>query len=93
MVANIPQRVSELLCSRLCHDLISPTAAISNGLELLSDEIGGIDESVMSLLTFSAGQSLATYRIPMSRTDPASGHRNRFESEHLPTRSGKFSIP
>ena len=27
-----------LLCSRLCHDLISPVGAISNGIEILSDE-------------------------------------------------------
>lgn len=27
-----------LLCSRLCHDLLSPVGAINNGLELLADE-------------------------------------------------------
>ncbi len=27
-----------LVCSRVCHDLISPMSAISNGLELLEDE-------------------------------------------------------
>jgi hypothetical protein len=27
-----------LLVSRVCHDLISPVAAISNGLEILADE-------------------------------------------------------
>lgn len=27
-----------LLCSRLCHDLLSPIGALNNGLELLSDE-------------------------------------------------------
>lgn len=27
-----------LLCSRLCHDLLSPIGALSNGLELLADE-------------------------------------------------------
>lgn len=29
---------ASLLCSRLCHDLLSPVAALSNGLELLSQE-------------------------------------------------------
>ncbi len=57
MSVDFPQRVSELLCSRLCHDLISPTAAVSNGLELLEDESGGIDEGVMSLLSFSIKQA------------------------------------
>jgi histidine phosphotransferase ChpT len=27
-----------LLCSRLCHDLLSPVGALNNGLELMSDE-------------------------------------------------------
>src|SRR3546814_17345477 len=27
-----------LLCSRLCHDLLSPIGALNNGLELLADE-------------------------------------------------------
>jgi histidine phosphotransferase ChpT len=30
--------LASLLCSRLCHDLLSPVGALSNGLELLSDE-------------------------------------------------------
>ncbi|MGF1549350.1 MAG: histidine phosphotransferase family protein [Sphingomonadaceae bacterium] len=29
---------ASLLCSRLCHDLLSPVGAINNGIELLSDE-------------------------------------------------------
>src|SRR5690349_7328736 len=27
-----------LLCSRLCHDMLSPVGAMMNGLELLADE-------------------------------------------------------
>ena len=30
--------LAALLCSRLCHDMLSPVGALSNGLELLSDE-------------------------------------------------------
>lgn len=30
--------LASLLCSRLCHDLMSPVGALSNGLELLADE-------------------------------------------------------
>lgn len=29
---------ASLLCSRLCHDLLSPVGAINNGLELMADE-------------------------------------------------------
>lgn len=47
-----------LLCSRLCHDLVSPVGAISNGLELLSD--GGdptMQEQVLDLISKSALQT------------------------------------
>jgi len=30
--------LASLLCSRLCHDLMSPVGALNNGIELLSDE-------------------------------------------------------
>ena len=30
--------LAALLCSRLCHDMLSPVGAVNNGLELLSDE-------------------------------------------------------
>jgi hypothetical protein len=29
---------ASLLCSRLCHDLLSPIGALNNGIELLADE-------------------------------------------------------
>ena len=31
-------RVTELLASRLCHDLVGPIGAVNNGLELLADD-------------------------------------------------------
>jgi histidine phosphotransferase ChpT len=30
--------LASLLCSRLCHDLLSPVGALSNGLELIAEE-------------------------------------------------------
>ena len=30
--------LASLLCSRLCHDMLSPVGALSNGLELLAEE-------------------------------------------------------
>ena len=56
-----------LLCSRLCHDLISPVGAISNGIEILSDEEDEMMRmEVMKLLELSAGQTsnpLKFYRL------------------------------
>ena len=37
MTTQTPDLAS-LLCSRLCHDLLSPVGALSNGLELLAEE-------------------------------------------------------
>lgn len=47
MVLMVDFRVIELLCSRLCHDLISPVGAINNGIELI-EELGNrvVDESI-----------------------------------------------
>ena len=33
-----PVEFASLLCSRLCHDLLSPVGALNNGLELLAEE-------------------------------------------------------
>lgn len=33
-----PVELASLLCSRLCHDMLSPVGALSNGLELLAEE-------------------------------------------------------
>lgn len=33
-----PIDLAALLCSRLCHDMLSPVGALSNGIELLRDE-------------------------------------------------------
>ena len=35
---EIDLEVLEIACSRLCHDLISPVGAVSNGLELMIDD-------------------------------------------------------
>lgn len=37
MSQQIDLRVVELICSRLCHDLISPISAINNGIELVTE--------------------------------------------------------
>jgi histidine phosphotransferase ChpT len=44
--------LAALLCSRVCHDVISPVGAINNGLELLDE--GGTDADAMDLIRASA---------------------------------------
>jgi histidine phosphotransferase ChpT len=38
MTTTSSVELASLLCSRLCHDMLSPVGALSNGLELLADE-------------------------------------------------------
>ena len=46
---------ASLLCSRLCHDLLSPVGAMNNGLELLADETDpAMRASCLELLADSA---------------------------------------
>jgi len=53
-----PVDFASLLCSRLCHDLLSPVGALNNGLELLSDESDpAMRERCMELLNESARTS------------------------------------
>ena len=49
--------LAALLCSRVCHDIISPVGAINNGLELLDE--GGADEDAMGLIRTSARNASA----------------------------------
>jgi len=47
--------LASLLCSRLCHDLMSPVGALSNGIELLNDEDDpAMKEKCLELLADSA---------------------------------------
>ena len=46
---------ASLLCSRLCHDLMSPVGALNNGIELLADETDpDMREKCTELLSDSA---------------------------------------
>jgi len=62
---NDDLRIAELLCSRLCHDLVSPIGAVNNGVELM-EEFGGASDEAMALIGASGRQAarrLQFYRI------------------------------
>src|SRR3954467_6184142 len=53
-----PVDFASLLCSRLCHDLMSPIGAFNNGIELLADETDpDMREKCLELLADSARAS------------------------------------
>ncbi len=49
--------IAQLLCSRLCHDLISPVSAINSGLELLEESGVEFLDDALPLVGRSAEQS------------------------------------
>jgi len=53
-----PVDLASLLCSRLCHDLMSPVGALNNGIELLADETDpDMRDKCLALLSDSARAS------------------------------------
>ncbi len=59
-----PVDFASLLCSRLCHDLLSPVGALNNGLELLADETDpAMRERCMELLADSARVSASKLKF------------------------------
>lgn len=66
MDVTVDLRVAELLASRLCHDLVGPIGAVSNGMELMADEEFGMADDALALATNSASQAtqlLQFYRL------------------------------
>jgi histidine phosphotransferase ChpT len=55
--------LAALLCSRVCHDVISPVGAINNGLDLVDE--GGADDDAMDLIRSSAHN--ASVRLKFAR--------------------------
>ncbi|WP_332065977.1 histidine phosphotransferase ChpT [Bartonella sp. CB189] len=58
-----PTDLAALLCSRICHDLISPVGAIQNAMELYDE--GGMDEDALQLVRWSAAN--ASVRLQFAR--------------------------
>jgi histidine phosphotransferase ChpT len=76
MSVEVDFRVLELLCARLCHELISPVGAINNGVELLDEDDPEFVKEAMTLIGQSArkaGQRLQFYRFAYGTAGAASG--------------------
>ncbi|HLI10716.1 MAG TPA: histidine phosphotransferase family protein [Alphaproteobacteria bacterium] len=62
----IDLKVAELLCSRLCHELINPVGAVSNGVELIAEFEDEPDREALALIAQSArsaARRLQFYRV------------------------------
>ena len=73
-----PTQFASLLCSRLCHDMLSPVGALSNGLELMRDEQDPeMRERCMELLEQSAATSTAKLKFFRLAFGAAGGYGDR----------------
>ena len=76
---------SALLCSRLCHDLVSPVGAINNGLELLAGEQDEtMRDAVFDLIEKSTEQTsnkLQFFRLAFGAAGGFSAHMDTREAE------------
>jgi len=65
-VALEPLDLAALLCSRVCHDLISPTGAIVNGLEVLEED-GDAETKSFALDLIKKSARAASARLQFCR--------------------------
>ena len=77
---------ASLLCSRLCHDLMSPVGALNNGIELLADETDpDMREKCTELLADSARAT--ANKLKFFRLAFGAGGRVRRGNRHAEARS------
>src|SRR5262249_18154568 len=81
----------ELLCSRLCHDLIGPIAAVANGLELIEEGDPGMQQEAVVLCQQSAQRATGLLQLYRSAFGSAGGRAACTPSEArklAPVRAG-----
>lgn len=71
----VPTQLASLIGSRICHDLISPIGAISNGIELLSMTQPNPQSEEMQLLQDSCQNANARIRFFRIAFGSAQGHQ------------------
>lgn len=54
---QISPRIAELLVSHICHDLVSPVGAISNGIEFIEEMGDSVGADALSLISNSCNQA------------------------------------
>lgn len=54
---QLSPRIAELLVSHICHDLVSPVGAISNGIEFIEEMGDSVGADALSLISNSCNQA------------------------------------
>ncbi|AQX27576.1 MULTISPECIES: histidine phosphotransferase ChpT [unclassified Bartonella] len=71
--------LAALLCSRICHDLISPIGAIQNAMELYDE--GGADEDALRLVRLSVANASARLQFARLAFGSAGGVEDKIDTD------------
>ena len=87
---NVDFKVTQLLVSRVCHDLAGGISALSTGAELLLEENEAPDSDTLSLIALSAKQT--THRLQFLRVafGPGGGEGGTVTTHALAKLTGDF---
>lgn len=81
-MSNGQSDLAALLCSKLCHDLLSPVGAMNNGLELLADETDPeMQKRCLDLLADSARSAADKLKFFRLAFGAAGGFGNEVDPE------------
>ena len=82
MTDTDPTDLAAMLCSRLCHDMLSPVGALNNGLELLAmEDDAEMRKNVIALLEQSATTSTNKLKFFRLAFGAAGGFGDRVDVE------------
>ncbi len=90
--------LAQLLCSRVCHDLVGPVGAVNTAVELMADDDSGMDKEAFAVLERSvreAGIRLAFFRTAFGfggGTDTPLGIANIMELVGAMAPAGKVAF-
>jgi len=76
MTQEVDARLIELLCARLCHDLVGPVSAIGNGMELVTEfgeEMRGEALALIAQSASEAARRLQFFRVAFGSAAGADG--------------------
>ena len=86
MGIQVDMRVAELLCSRLCHDLVGPVGAVNHGIELIAEENSPIIAEATEMIGQSADQAasrLEFFRVAFGLAGGGAGQMSMAEGRKL----------
>lgn len=88
-----PFEAVELLCSRLCHDLISPVSAINNGIELLNEEDVEIQGEALELVGKCSGEASSKLQFFRAAYGRGGGSEGIFDLSDIRKLSAAYFAP